>query len=166
MLGAAGVLLDQPGLKGAGVGLVAHEKGARIVVRSELDPKAKRPQTFKPFEPALQDADAQGRARLPGRERALHCAEPRARGGGAADRQPRRAAAAGGRQLDQQSGGRLTREVLAALQGEVAVTLTAAVPAPVLTVVANAKKDTAQDARAARASRSPACSARPRASRA
>ena len=96
VLGAAGVLLDQPGLKGAGVGLVAHEKGARIVVRSELDPKAKRPQTFKPFEPTLQDADAQGRARLPGRERALHCAQPRARRGRAADRQPRSAAAAGG----------------------------------------------------------------------
>jgi hypothetical protein len=47
-----------------------------------------------------------------------------------------------GRQLDRQSGGRLTRAVIAALQGEVAITLTPSVPAPVLTVIADAKPDT------------------------
>ena len=54
------MLLDQPGLKGAGVGLVAHDKGARLVVRSELDPKARRSSTFKPFEPTLQPQAPEG----------------------------------------------------------------------------------------------------------
>lgn len=142
VLGAAGVLLDQPGLKGTGVGLVAHEKSARIVVRNELDPKVRRPQTFKPFEPALQAQTPKGVLAYLGVSglstaisRVLAAAGPQTAGLGALLQRA-------GRQLDQQSGGRLTREVLATLQGEVAVTLTAAVPAPVLTVVAHAKKDT------------------------
>jgi len=142
VLGAAGVLLDQPGLKGAGIGLVAHAKSARIVVRSELDPTVKRPQTFKPFAPTLQRQAPKGVLGYLGvsglstaLSRVLAAAGPRTAGLGALLRRA-------GRQLDQQSGGRLTREVLDVLQGEVGVTLTAAVPAPVLTVVAHAKKDT------------------------
>jgi hypothetical protein len=142
VLGAAGVLLDQPGLKGAGVGLVAHDKGARIVVRSELDPKVKRPQTFKPFEPTLQHDVPKGVLGYLGvsglstaLSRVLAAAGPQTQGLGAL-------LSRAGRQLDQQSGGRLTREVLSVLQGEVAVTLTPTVPAPVLTVVAHARKDT------------------------
>jgi hypothetical protein len=142
VLGAAGVLLDQPGLKGAGLGLVAHDKGARIVVRSELDPKVKRAQTFKPFEPALQQQVPKGVLGYLGvsglstaLNRVLAAAGPQTAGLGAL-------LSRAGRQLDQQSGGRLTREVLAALQGEVAVTLTPSVPAPVLTVVAHARNDT------------------------
>jgi len=144
VLGAAGVLLDQPGLKGAGLGLVAHDKSARLVVRSELDPKVRRPETFKPFEPTLQEqapAGVLGYLGVSGLStalsRVLAAAGPQTEGLGALLRRA-------GRQLDQESGGRLTREVLSVLQGEVGVTLTAAIPAPVLTVVAHARKDTAR----------------------
>ena len=142
VLGAAGVLLDQPGLKGAGIGLVAHAKSARLVVRSELDPSIKHSQTFKPFEPTLDAQVPKGVLGYLGvsglstaLSRVLAAAGPQTAGLGALLRRA-------GRQLDQQSGGRLTGEVLAALQGEVAVTLTPAVPAPVLTVVAHARRDT------------------------
>jgi hypothetical protein len=144
VLGAAGVLLDQPGLKGAGLGLVAHDKSARLVVRSELDPKVKRPETFKPFDPTLQEQAPKGVLGYLGvsglstaLSRVLAAAGPQTEGLGALLRRA-------GRQLDQESGGRLTREVLSVLQGEVGVTLTAAIPAPVLTVVAHARKDTAR----------------------
>jgi hypothetical protein len=144
VLGAAGVLLNQPGLKGAGIGLVAHDKSARVVVRSELDPAAKRSETFKPFEPTLQKQVPKGVLGYLGvsglstaLNRVLAAAGPQTAGLGALLRRA-------GRQLDQQSGGRLTREVLDVLQGEVALTLTASVPAPVLTVVAHARKDTAR----------------------
>jgi hypothetical protein len=144
VLGAAGVLLDQPGLKGAGVGLVAHGKGARIVVRSELDPTVKRPQTFRAFEPELRKQVPKGVLGYLGvsglstaLSRVLAAAGPQTAGLGALLRRA-------GAQLDKQSGGRLTRDVLGVLQGEVALTLTPAVPAPVLTVTAHAKKDTAR----------------------
>src|SRR3954454_9353317 len=123
VLGAAGVLLDQPGLKGAGIGLVAHAKSARIVVRSELDPKVKRPQTFKPFAPTLQGQAPKGVLAYLGvsglstaLNRVLAAAGPQTAGLGALLRRA-------GRQLDRQSGGRLTREVLAVLRGEVGITL-------------------------------------------
>jgi len=142
VLGAAGVLLDQPGLKGAGVGLVAHDRSARIIVRSELEPDVKRPQTFKVFEPSLQEQAPKGVLAYLGVSglstavsRILAAAGPQTAGLGSLLRRA-------GRQLDRQSGGRLTREVLDVLQGEVGITLTAAVPAPVLTVVAHARKET------------------------
>src|SRR5947208_1363625 len=120
VLGAAGVLLDQPGLKGAGIGLVAHAKSARLVVRSELDPSIKHSQTFKPFEPTLDAQVPKGVLGYLGvsglstaLSRVLAAAGPQTAGLGALLRRA-------GRQLDQQSGGRLTGEVLAALQGEVA----------------------------------------------
>jgi hypothetical protein len=142
VLGAAGVLLDQPGLKGAGMGLVAGGTHARVVVRSELDPAAKRSATFKPFEPTLQRQAPKGVMAYLGvsglssaLSRLLAAAGPQTAGLGALLRRA-------GRQLDRQSGGRLTRDVLDALQGEVAIMLTPSVPAPVLTVVAHAHKDT------------------------
>jgi hypothetical protein len=142
VLGAAGVLLDQPGLKGTGLALVAHSKSARIVVRSELDPNVKRPQTFKAFEPTLQKQAPKGVLGYLGVSglstavsRVLAAADPQTAGLGSLLRRA-------GRQLDRQSGGRLTREVLAVLEGEVGITLTPAIPAPVLTVVAHARKDT------------------------
>jgi hypothetical protein len=129
VLGAAGVLLDQPGLKGAGVGLVAHGKGARLVVRSELDPKVKRPQTFQPFEPSLRKQVPKGVLGYLGvsgissaLSRVLAAVGPQTAGLGA---------------LLRQTGGQLDR----VLHGEAAITLTPSVPAPVLTVMAHAGKD-------------------------
>jgi hypothetical protein len=142
VLGAAGVLLDQPALKAAAMALVAREKSARVIVRSELDPNVKRRQAFKPFAPTLQTVAPKGVLGYLGisdlssaLSRVLAAAGPQTAGLG-----PLLSRA--GRQLDQQSGGRLTRAVLATLQGEVAVTLTPALPAPVLTVIAHARPDT------------------------
>jgi hypothetical protein len=142
ILGAAGVLLDQPGLKGAAVGLVAGDKRARFVVRSELDRSAKGGQAFKPFEPSLQKVVPKGVLGYLGvsglstaLSRLFAAAGPQTAGLGELLKRA-------GRQLDQQSGGRLTRAVLATLQGEVALTLTPALPAPVATVIAHARPDT------------------------
>jgi hypothetical protein len=142
VLGAAGVLLDQPGLKGAAVGLVAGDKRARFVVRSELDKSAKSGQAFKPFEPSLQKVVPKGVLGYLGVSglstalgRLFAAAGPQTAGLGELLKRA-------GRQLDQQSGGRLTRAVLATLQGEVALTLTPALPAPVATVIAHARPDT------------------------
>jgi hypothetical protein len=142
VLGAAGVLLDQPGLKGAAIGLVAHDKSVRIVVRSELDGSARRGQAFKPFAPTLQKVVPKGVLGYLGvsglstaLSRLFAAAGPQTAGLGDLLRRA-------GRQIDRQSGGRLTRAVLATLQGEVALTLTPALPAPVATVVAHARPDT------------------------
>jgi hypothetical protein len=143
LLGAAGVLLDQPALKGAGVGLVAHDRGARLVVRSELDPKIKRSGTFKSFEPKLQSETPQGvlgYLGVSGLSTALNRVLAATGPGTAGIGQLLKRA---GTQLDKQSGGRLTKQVLDVLKGEVAITLTSALPAPVLTITAHAKKDTA-----------------------
>jgi hypothetical protein len=142
VLGAAGVLLDQPGLKCAAIGLVAHDKGVRVVVRSELDRSGKSGQAFKPFAPSLQKVVPKGVLGYLGVSglssaisRLFAAAGPQTAGLGELLRRA-------GRQLDRQSGGRLTRAVLATLQGEVALTLTPALPAPVATVIAHARPDT------------------------
>jgi hypothetical protein len=143
LLGAAGVLLDQPALKGAGIGLVAHDTSARLVVRSELDPKIKRNSTFKSFKPTLQAQTPQGVLGYLGvtglstaLNRVLAATGPSTAGLGQLLKRA-------GAQLDKQSGGRLSKQVLDVLKGEVGVTLTSALPAPVLTITANAKKETA-----------------------
>jgi Protein of unknown function (DUF3352) len=142
LLGAAGVLLDQPALKAAAMALVARDKSARVIVRSELDPGIKRMQAFKPFSPTLQKIVPKGVLGYLGisdlssaLSRVLAAAGPQTAGLGPLLRRA-------GQQLDRQSGGRLTRAVLATLQGEVAVTLTPALPAPVLTVIGHARPDT------------------------
>lgn len=144
LLGAAGVLLDQPALKGAAVGLVAHDKGVRLVVRSELDPKVRRRGTFKPFVPTLQSQAPKGVLAYLGvsglstaLNRVLAAAGPSTAGLGSLLQRA-------GRQLDKQSGGRLTKQVLDVLKGEVGLTLTPAVPAPILTITAHARPDTAK----------------------
>lgn len=142
VLGAAGVLLDQPGLKGAGIGLVGRDRAARIVVQSLLDTSANRAQPFRPFAPSLQKVVPKGVLGYLGVSglssalgRLFAAAGPQTAGLGDLLRRA-------GRQLDRQSGGRLTREVLSALRGEVALTLTPALPAPVATVIAHAGPDT------------------------
>jgi hypothetical protein len=143
LLGAAGVLLDQPALKGTGIGLVANDTSARLVVRSELDPKIKRSSTFKLFAPTLQSQTPQGVLGYLGvsglstaLNRVLAATGPGAAGIGQLLKRA-------GTQLDKQSGGRLTKQVLDVLKGEVGVTLTSALPAPVLTITAHAKNGTA-----------------------
>ena len=64
LLGAAGRPARPAGAKGAAFGLARTTTGARIVVRSELDPKVQAaPRTFKPFTPTLHER--RPRARWP-----------------------------------------------------------------------------------------------------
>jgi hypothetical protein len=131
LLGAAGVLLDQPGLKGLGAGLAADDEGARLVVRSELEHERAAP-AFKPFEPTLQDHAPKGvlgylavNGLSSALRRVLPAVGPQSAG------------------LDVLVG-RVGSQLDRVLQGEAALTLTPAVPAPVLTVLAHAGKDTAR----------------------
>lgn len=58
VLGVAGVLLDQPALRGLAFGVTAEgEDRAKLTVASQLDPKVAKRGTsgFKPFEPTLAD---------------------------------------------------------------------------------------------------------------
>jgi len=156
VLGAAGVLLDQPGAEGRRHRPGRARQGRADRRRSELDPRSSGRR--RSSRSARRCASRCPRA-CSGTwaSRSVDGAEPRARRGRAGRQRGLGALLSrAGRQLDQQSGGRLTREVLAVLQGEVAVTLTPSVPAPVLTVVAHAHKDTAARSRSSRRDRAPA----------
>jgi hypothetical protein len=138
LLGAAGVLLDQPALKGAAAALTAQDGGAKLTVKSVLDPAVrKRAGTaFKPFDPSLQAA-------VPANAFAYM-------GVNGLSSSAVRLLAAVGPQAARlgpllSNGGKQLAPLLALFRGEVAVALTPAVPAPVLTLIAHAK-DPAQAA--------------------
>ncbi len=141
LLGAAGVLLDQPALRGVGFALEAGTHGARLTVHEALDPAGRRPGPFRPFSPSLD-------ARVPAG--ALGYVGVRGIGPAA----ERLAALAGGDsalggvvgRLRSALGGAAGRRLRALFSGESALALTPAVPAPVLTVVVRA-----DDEKAARA---------------
>jgi hypothetical protein len=129
LLGAAGVLFDQQTLVGAAFGIAAKGDAAHLTVKSQLDPKLKPKgaQSLKPFDPALASAvPANAMAYLgvsnlaPALERAL---------------------AAGGSSSGtiEQLADSLSGPLLKAFPGEAAVILTQASPAPILTILANAK---------------------------
>jgi hypothetical protein len=133
VLGAAGVLFDQPALKGAGFALTAQDDGARLVVHSVLDPK-RRPSGssgFKTFTPTLDDAVPAGAMAYAGVS-------------GLAGALQRVLAAAGS---DAQAlaplVGAIDKSILDVFQGEAAVLLLPAVPAPVLAVVTKAPDEAA-----------------------
>ncbi|HEU4979276.1 MAG TPA: DUF3352 domain-containing protein, partial [Solirubrobacteraceae bacterium] len=150
LLGAVGALLDRPGLRGVAASLSADDPGAKIVLRTITTGKGGG--GFRPFHPALQSAipksafaylgvsDVGGAAK-----RLLGALSAGSGGGGTAGALAgllQRAKA----QLDREAGGRLTRDVLSLFKGEVAVALTPAVPAPVLTIVAHTRSDAATSA--------------------
>lgn len=151
LLGAAGTLLDRPGLLAVAASLSADSPGARIVLRSITAPGAPGA-GFRRFEPTFQSAIARSAFAYLGvsdvggaAKRLLGALSAGSGGGGAAGALAgllQRAKA----QLDREAGGRLTRDVLSLFKGEVAVALTPAVPAPVLTILAHTRSDAATSA--------------------
>jgi hypothetical protein len=133
LLGAIGVLFDQPALRGAAFALEPKGDGAHIVVRSVLDPATARRNTsgFKPFEPTLQDA-------VPARAMAYL---------GVSNVGPalKRVLAAAGAGSDQLGAivGDLDPNLLKLFRGESAIVLLPAAPAPVLALVAKTSDEAA-----------------------
>jgi hypothetical protein len=127
LLGAAGTLLNQPGLKATAAAVTSRKGGAELLVRSLRDPKAGAGDgSFKPFTPTIQqevpsDAFAfLGLSSISGAaSRLLGLA-----GGQTAQLAPLLARA-----------GVALSPLLSLFKGQVAVTITAATPAPVLTLI-------------------------------
>ncbi|HEY4097330.1 MAG TPA: hypothetical protein VGM33_17545 [Baekduia sp.] len=133
LLGAAGVLFDQPALRGAAFGLSAAGDHARLVVKSQLDPKLAQHSGsgFTKFTPTLAaDVPASAMAYLgvsnvgPALQRILAAA-----GTSSAQLQP--------------LVGKLAAPLKRVFPGEAAIVLTSAAPAPVLTILAATKDDAA-----------------------
>jgi hypothetical protein len=131
LLGAVGLLFDQPALRGAAFGVGAAGSAARLVVRAQLDPQLARPAGtgFRPFRPTLvKDVPANAMAYLgvsnlaPALQRVL-------------------AAAGTSSKSLQPLVGKLEAPLRKVFPGEVAVVLSAAAPAPVLTILAAAKDE-------------------------
>jgi len=133
LLGAVGVLLDSPALTGTGFGLRPAGDGARLVVKSLRDPKLAggAASGFRTFKPTLQDdAPAGAMAFLdvsnlaPALQRLLAAAGP-----STAQLAP--------------LVGNLDSGLLKLFNGEAAMILTPATPAPVLTLLARTKDEAA-----------------------
>jgi hypothetical protein len=134
LLGAAGTLVDQATLKGAAFGLTGVGDRVKLTVASQLDPSlatgaAKAGAGFKPFRPTLAGAvPADAMAYLgvsnlaPALQRVLA-----ASGAGSASLKP--------------LVGSLDEPLQKIFPGEVAIILTAATPAPVLTLLGAAKDE-------------------------
>jgi hypothetical protein len=128
LLGAAGVLFDQPTLVGAAFGIGAKGDRVTLTVKSQLDPKLKGSGAgSKPFKATLASAvpaDAMAYLGVSNLAPALQ-----------------RVLAAGGSTSAtiKQLAGSLNGPLLKAFPGEAAVVLTEATPAPILTIIAAAK---------------------------
>jgi hypothetical protein len=144
LLGVAGTLLDQPGLRGTAIGLSAEERGAQVSVRSDLAPGARTaPRSFSPE----LDADVPGDALAYFGTAGFDRTAARLLSAGAAGGLTGPALAAAltrlGRDLSTRSGSDVARDVVGPLKGEVALWLTPSVPAPVLTLIARTRDDAA-----------------------
>ena len=126
-LGALGALVDHPALRGLTVSVIPEEEGARLHVRQD-----KRVATGEPFAPELIDSvtdDAAAYVGINGLEAA-----------GAV------LGAAGGGEILTRIQERLPdidfeRDVVAPLRGEVAVSVTPALPVPVISLVARTRDE-------------------------
>lgn len=131
LLGAAGVLFDDPALTGAGFGLRPAGDGARLVVKTLRDPKRDGASGFRTFRPTLPDAAPAGALAFldvsnlaPALQRLLAAAGP-----GTAQLAP--------------LVGNVDAGLLKLFDGEAAVILTPAAPAPVLTILARTNDEAA-----------------------
>jgi hypothetical protein len=136
LLGVAGVLLDNVALQGAAVALTPEDPGARLWVHQALDRTARTGKRLEPFDPTLAEL-APSRAiaylGIKGLERAGRPLLALAGfAGGGLDDVLRRA----GADLEKQSGVDLNRDLLSLFDGETAVSITPALPAPILTIQA------------------------------
>jgi hypothetical protein len=147
-LGIAGVLLDQPALAGAAVGLSARDGGARLDVHAELDPALARQQArvFRPFTPrllgdvpksAMAYLGVAGLDRVAGR--LLTAGVASGSTGVRLDQLVRRAA----RSLATSAGVNVDRDILPLLRNEVGLWLAPTLPAPTLTLIAKVKDEEA-----------------------
>jgi hypothetical protein len=138
VLGSLAVMLEQPGLKAVALSAEAEDDGLRLVARSQVDAATqKRSGGLKAFEPSLVDAapkDALAYLGVSGVSGTLGNLVAAAAGG----------ANAGGvgpllgrlrSELGKQTGGALERDLLKLFEGEVAVVLNQATPAPTLALV-------------------------------
>ncbi len=134
VLGAAGALLDRPGLRAAGLALAPADGGARITVRSLEGPGAPRP---APFKPDLQDVPADVSSLIetagPGRAGVLAAGLTRFKG-----------------DLRRRTGVSFDTEILPHLRGQAAFTVGGGSRAPTLTVVAPVRDERATRAALAR----------------
>jgi hypothetical protein len=138
LLGTLAATLDRPGLKAAGLSVEARDEQVRLVATSIVDGE-----TGKPFEPELLDAvpeDAMAYLGVNGISGALGNLVTAAAGG----------SQAGGvgpllqrlrTELGKRTGGGLERDLLGLLDGEVAVVLSRATPAPLLSLVTAVKDE-------------------------
>jgi hypothetical protein len=135
LLGAAGVLFDQPTLKGAAFGVEAEGDRAKLTVKSQLDPSLRTSKAadagFKPFRPTLAasvPADAMAYLGVSNLAPAL---------------QRLLAAAGSSSKTIEQLARSLDEPLLKVFPDEAAVVLTEATPAPILTILAHAKDEAA-----------------------
>lgn len=141
VLGVAGVLLDQPALAGAGVALTAQGGDARLTVHSIRDPRLARgrPPTFGSFTPSLTGAVPKnvmayvGISQLDKAARRILSISAATGAAGARIQQLLRTRA---QDFSRRTGVNVERDVLPLFRGEVALSLTASLPSPYLTVIA------------------------------
>ncbi|MGI8595001.1 MAG: DUF3352 domain-containing protein [Solirubrobacteraceae bacterium] len=139
VLGAAGQLLDRPGLAGAAAAIGPEGDGARVTIKSLLGPGAPpQPAAFEPSLLASVPADAiamletTGLDRFAGRLLGLSGGGPAGFG----------AAFAGFKSdLERRTGVDLDAQVLPLLRDEAAISIAAALPVPVLTIVARTRDE-------------------------
>jgi hypothetical protein len=139
-IGAAGALIDQPALRGVAIALTPKDSGAQLLVHSVLDPKvSKSTARGRPFAPKLVGSvpkDAMAYLGLTHLDRAGERLLAAGLAGGGAGRQLTTLLQRVRRDLSRRAGVDLSRDVLPLLQGEVALWLAPAIPAPVLTLIA------------------------------
>jgi len=138
-LGAAGALLAQPALQGVALALTPEDDGARISVHSALDARvARQVPRGRPFEPGLVGSVPESAMAYLGLTRLDRAAErllAAGLAGGGAGRRITQLLQRLRTDLGRRAGVDLRRDVLPLFQGEVALWLAPAIPAPVLTLI-------------------------------
>jgi hypothetical protein len=131
LLGALGVLLDQPTLTGSGFGLRPTGDGAKLVLHSLRNPEQAGTSGFKDFKPTLQSAAPAGSLAYLGVSNLAPALQ--------------RLLAAAGPQTAQLAPllGNIDAGLLKLFRGEAAMVLTPATPAPVLTLLAKTTDEAA-----------------------
>lgn len=144
-LGAAGVLLDQPALAGSALGLSATGKGLRVKVHSVLDEQlAKRQKQAPQFEPELVGSVPKGAMAYLAVTHLDRSAARLLAAGAAGTSVGQRLTALLGRarsDLAKRAGVNLDQDVLPLFQGETALWLAPAVPAPTLTLISRTRDE-------------------------
>ena len=138
VLGAAGQLLDRPGLAGAAAAIAPDGDGARLTVRSLLAPGAPQAAAFKPSLLASVPADAIAMLETTGLDRAAGRLLGLSGGGSAG------LGAAFARlkaDLERRTGVDLNAQILPLFRDEAAISIVAGSPVPIVTIVARTRDE-------------------------